>query len=183
MIKPEDLKKMTPAQRAALSQKEVNARLQGQMNKPKPIKPGIKPKLNSTKPTRKNAMPAPGSGNNPVTKALKFFLGDQTKPSGKKKPGATKVTPNRKRLPKETPKKNLPLRPGTQSPKVPIRSGPRKPKATAKPAPAEPKKKPTLDDYLLKGKRPPVKIKPGLKRPSDSDVIIKGYNDKKVKGK
>ncbi len=42
-----------------------------------------------------------------------------------------------------------------------------------------PKKK-TLDDFLLKGKRPP--IKPGQKKlPSDADVILKGYNDKKYK--
>lgn len=46
-----------------------------------------------------------------------------------------------------------------------------------------PKKKLTLDDFLLKGKKPPMRIKPGLKRPSDADVIIKGYNDKKYKGK
>lgn len=56
-------------------------------------------------------------------------------------------------------------------------------KSTAKPVPlpkktASPKpRKPTLDDFLTKGKRPPTKIKPGLKRPSDADVIIKGYND------
>jgi hypothetical protein len=47
----------------------------------------------------------------------------------------------------------------------------------AKPKP----KKPTLDDFLTKGKKPPMKIKPGLKRPSDADVILKGYNDKKYK--
>jgi hypothetical protein len=47
---------------------------------------------------------------------------------------------------------------------------------------AKPKaKKPTLDDFLTKGKKPPMKIKPGLKRPSDADVILKGYNDKKYK--
>ncbi len=34
-------------------------------------------------------------------------------------------------------------------------------KATATPKP----KKSTLDDFLTKGKRPPVKLKPGLKRP------------------
>ena len=58
-----------------------------------------------------------------------------------------------------------------------------KPKVTKKAA-AKPKK-PTLDDFLTKGKRPPVK--PGLKLPSDADVIIKGYNDpatiKKMKKK
>lgn len=45
------------------------------------------------------------------------------------------------------------------------------PKKTAKPKP----KKSTLNDYLKQGKRPPMK--PGLKLPSDADVIIKGYND------
>ena len=58
------------------------------------IKP-IAPKPNfKIKPTRKKAMPAPGSGNDPVSKALKFFLGDQTKPSGRKngpKPRGIKV--------------------------------------------------------------------------------------------
>lgn len=43
----------------------------------------------------------------------------------------------------------------------------------------KPKKKPTLDDFLLKGKRPP--LAPGQKKlPSDADVILKGYNDKKT---
>jgi hypothetical protein len=46
------------------------------------------------------------------------------------------------------------------------------PKATKKAAPK------TLNDYLKQGKRPP--IKKGLKVPSDADVIIKGYNDKKT---
>jgi hypothetical protein len=107
-----------------------------------------------------------------------------SKPMGsdKKKPGATKVTPNRRGLPKETPKKLLPKQYGIgaprQTPLKPIPSGPRKPKTTAKPAPTGPKKKPTLDDFLTKGKKPPMKIKPGLTRPSDADVIIKGYNDK-----
>ena len=57
------------------------------------------------------------------------------------------------------------------------------PNVVAKLKPKGPKKKLTLDDFLLKGKKPPMKIKPGLKRPSDADVIIKGYNDKKYKGK
>ncbi len=51
MIRPEDLKKMTPAQRAALSRKEVNTRLQGQMKKPKPVKP--------VTPGNKNRAPKP----------------------------------------------------------------------------------------------------------------------------
>lgn len=61
-----------------------------------------------------------------------------------------------------------------------------KKKATPSPKPKA-TKKPTLNDYLKQGKRPPTKIKPGLKRPSDADVIIKGYNDpatiKKMKKK
>jgi hypothetical protein len=52
------------------------------------------------------------------------------------------------------------------------------PKATAKPTPkAKPK---TLNDFLKEGKRPPSKNK---KIPSDADVIIKGYNDKKTLSK
>jgi hypothetical protein len=48
-----------------------------------------------------------------------------------------------------------------------------KPKPTKK---AAPKKKKTLDDFLLKGKRPPMA--PGQKKlPNDYDVIIKGFND------
>lgn len=61
----------------------------------------------------------------------------------------------------------------------PKQMGPAGPKKKS-PGVATPKpkaKKPTLDDFLLKGKRPPMKIKPGLKRPSDADVILRGYND------
>jgi hypothetical protein len=46
-----------------------------------------------------------------------------------------------------------------------------KPKAKSK---AKPK---GLNDYLDKGKTPPSKNK---KLPSDADVILKGYNDKKT---
>jgi hypothetical protein len=47
----------------------------------------------------------------------------------------------------------------------------------AKPTP-KPKAKPKgLNDFLKKGKTPPSKNK---KLPSDADVIIKGYNDKKT---
>ena len=46
----------------------------------------------------------------------------------------------------------------------------------AKPTP-KPKAKPKgLNDFLKEGKRPPSKNK---KLPSEADVIIKGYNDKK----
>jgi len=83
-------------------------------------------------------------------------------------------------LPKRVPNLSLPkdqqtkARPTTPGPK-------RKSPGTATPKPRV--QKPKLDDFLLKGKRPPMKIKPGLKRPSDADVILKGYNDKKYKGK
>ena len=49
---------------------------------------------------------------------------------------------------------------------------PVKPKATKK---ATPK---TLNDFLKQGKTPPSKNKKGI--PSDADVILKGYNDKKT---
>ena len=57
-------------------------------------------------------------------------------------------------------------------------------KATAKKAAAKPMAKPKvtakpkgLNDYLDKGKTPPSRNK---KLPSDADVILKGYNDKKT---
>jgi hypothetical protein len=46
------------------------------------------------------------------------------------------------------------------------------PKATKKAAPK------TLNDFLKQGKTPPSKNKKGI--PSDADVILKGYNDKKT---
>ena len=50
-----------------------------------------------------------------------------------------------------------------------------------KKAASKPKTKPkTLNDFLKEGKRPPSKNK---KIPSDADVIIKGYNDKKTLSK
>jgi hypothetical protein len=56
--------------------------------------------------------------------------------------------------------------------------------APRKPAPKRPSVKPApmpkpkgLNDYLDKGKTPPSKNK---KLPSDADVILKGYNDKKT---
>jgi F0F1-type ATP synthase gamma subunit len=50
---------------------------------------------------------------------------------------------------------------------------------TAKKATPKAKQK-TLNDFLKEGKRPPSKNK---KIPSDADVIIKGYNDKKTLSK
>jgi hypothetical protein len=60
----------------------------------------------------------------------------------------------------------------------------KKPAMPRKPAPKRPSVKPApmpkpkgLNDYLDKGKTPPSKNK---KLPSDADVILKGYNDKKT---
>jgi hypothetical protein len=47
------------------------------------------------------------------------------------------------------------------------------PKGTLGPLP----KKPTLNDYLIRNLRPPMK---GKTPPPDYDVIIKGFNDKKT---
>lgn len=50
-----------------------------------------------------------------------------------------------------------------------------------KPTP-KPKAKPKgLNDFLKQGKTPPSKNKKGI--PSDADVVIKGYNDKKTAAK
>ena len=68
MIRPEDLKRMTPAQRAALSRKEVGARAQGQMKKPKPIKPITFGKRDAPKPRAvrlRDSKPVPMPGYKP----------------------------------------------------------------------------------------------------------------------
>ena len=52
--------------------------------------------------------------------------------------------------------------------------------AAKKPKPKSKAKPKGLNDFLKKGKRPPSKNK---KIPSDADVIIKGYNDKKTLSK
>ena len=152
------------------------------------------PQYSSKPKPKKIAKKAPGSGNDPVTKALKFFLGDKSNPNVTKKQGTKNAMPSRRGSIKDKPVQILPKRPGTQSPKVPIPSGPMRPGGATsknKPRPAgpkkkspgvvitpKPKKKPTLDDFLLKGKRPP--LAPGQKKlPSDSDVILKNYNKKK----
>ena len=51
------------------------------------------------------------------------------------------------------------------------------PKPTAKKTLGPLPKKPTLNDYLARGLKPPVK---GKTPPPDYDVIIKGFNDKKT---
>jgi hypothetical protein len=52
-------------------------------------------------------------------------------------------------------------------------------RGTPVPMPVKPKAKPKgLNDFLKEGRRPPSKNKKGI--PSDADVIIKGYNDKKT---
>lgn len=89
-------------------------------------------------------------------------------------PGAPKPAPMPKRVP------NLSLPKDQRAQAKPVRPGP-KVKSAGVATPKPKAKKPTLDDFLTKGKKPPMKIKPGLKRPSDADVIIKGYNDKKYK--
>lgn len=156
MIKPEDLRKMTPAQRAALRKAELAARQKAQMKKasastgtrpaPKPM--GQKKKVVVLK--------------NPVEKkiesGLKFLFGDKSTATGKNKPGVAKKAAPSPRIQQN--KKPLPAVITNKSNKA--------------------KTKPTLDDFLTKGKKPPMKIKPGLKRPSDADVILKGYNDPKT---
>ena len=52
-----------------------------------------------------------------------------------------------------------------------------KPKVTPKPKSKITPKPKGLNDYLDKGQTPPSKNK---KLPSDADVILKGYNDKKT---
>jgi hypothetical protein len=107
----------------------------------------------------------------------------------KRAPGSPVPVPMPKRVP------NLSLPPDQRTKAIPTTPGPKvktfRPKVNLKPGTPTKKqisekiptikKKPKLDDFLLKGKRPPMKIKPGLKRPSDADVILKGYNDKKYK--
>ena len=52
-----------------------------------------------------------------------------------------------------------------------------KPSASSKLGPLP--KNPTLNDYLIRGLKVPMA--PGQKKlPSDADVILKGYNDKKT---
>jgi hypothetical protein len=60
-------------------------------------------------------------------------------------------------------------------PKITTKPAPKKPASVTKPkVTAKPK---SLNDYLDKGKTPPSRNK---KLPSDADVILKGYNDKKT---
>jgi hypothetical protein len=66
--------------------------------------------------------------------------------------------------------------PGVATPKA------KKPSPSAKTKYGPLPKNPTLNDYLMRGIRPPSRNKPGT-RPSDSDVILRKYNDKKYKGK
>jgi hypothetical protein len=75
-----------------------------------------------------------------------------------KKPGGK---PTKEQI-KNLKPKGLSVKPTQQKPK---------PKITAKPKPRG------LNDYLDKGQTPPSRNK---KLPSDADVILKGYNDKKT---
>ena len=149
----------------------------------------------ATKPTprpKRIAKKDPSRGNDPVTKGLKFLFGDKSNPNVTKKPGVKNAMPTRRGSIKDKPVQILPKDPGKQSPRVPIPSGPLERKISKRPITTRPKKKtpgvvikpkpkakkPKLDDFLLKGKRPP--IAPGQKKlPSDSDVILKNYNKKK----
>jgi hypothetical protein len=161
----------------------------------KPIapKPFSTPK---TKPTYKfkKAIPSPNRGKDPIQKGLEFFFGD--KPKGKpsapkprgKLPGkpAPLATPRERTYPRGVkpapmPKKEMPYTGPRRERNPNLKpSGPKKKSpSTATPKPKA--KKPTLNDFLSKGKRPP--IKPGFKLPSDADVTIKGYNDKKTLNK
>jgi hypothetical protein len=135
VMRPEDLRGMTSAQRDKLKRAELIARQKAQMKKPS-TSTGMRPAPKMPTGLKKKATtPKPFAGSKPI--------------------------------------KRTALARATKAPMV---------KPTVKPKVQESKKK-TLDDFLLKGKRPPMKIKPGLKRPSDADVILKGYNDKKYKGK
>jgi hypothetical protein len=122
------------------------------------------------KPTPK---PGPNSGKDPVRKTLKFIFGDKSKSTRKK---ATPV-PLTKRKTTGTASKLTPgpkvKSPSTATPKA------KKPSPSGKTNYGPLPKNPTLNDYLMRGIRPPSRNKPGT-RPSDSDVILKGYNDKKT---
>ena len=115
-------------------------------------KPTPKP-YQFTKPLKQ----APGKGNDPVTKALKFFLGDQTKPSGKRnapKPRAVKLpgkpVPMPGYKPRRVPGQALPVpmptvegnygKPRAQQVR-PKRIGPAGPKRKSPGVAARPKKK------------------------------------------
>ena len=114
MIKPEDLRKMTPAQRAALSRKEVGARAQGQMKKPKPIKPMV-PRKNSA------PVPMPGIKDTDGRRPLPLIGGRNSTPVP-----MPKINPGprtRKPQPLAGPKKKSPgvaATPQTKKPKIKI---------------------------------------------------------------
>ena len=128
----------------------------------------------------------------------KFFFGDKPTVKPKKKTAPTNPANSRKR-PINDGRQNMPKIGDSRSTPVPMPkkempyTGPRrernpnlKPsgpkKKTPSTATSKPRaKKPTLNDFLSKGKRPP--IKPGFKLPSDADVTLKGYNDKKTLNK
>lgn len=58
----------------------------------------------------------------------------------------------------------------TPKPKTTKKAATPKPKSTLGPLP----KKPTLNDYLIRGMKPPVQGRKKL--PSDADVRLRGYN-------
>ena len=93
------------------------------------------------------------------------------------KEGITKKTLDRQMKKKATPVPMPKITSGRRTAKpMPAAGAKKKPSITATPKAQTPKKK-TLDDFLLKGKRPPRA--PGQKKlPSDSDVILKKYKGK-----
>ena len=97
------------------------------------------------------------------------------KPTGKKKSNGSDTKPFNVRLIKpdeiikDKPKPKSVAKPAV---KVTVRV---KPKAPATRTPMNKQK--GLNDYLDKGQTPPSRNK---KLPSDADVILKGYNDKKT---
>ena len=129
----------------------------------------------ATKPTPKPkyklpAKPAPGSGNDPVSKALKFFLGDKTKPSGKKNG------------PKPSGKKNGPKTPGVKVRGTPVPLAEYKPyRAPGAPKPVPmPKRVPNLSlppDQRASAKR----IPPGLRKKGKSPNVAATPKAKKKK--
>lgn len=112
-----------------------------------PLRPGTISNMPRVKPGGSLGKPAPmpkrtpgGSLGTPVPMPKRTPAG----PKGKREMPYT--GPRRERNPKLKPAGPKVKSPGTATPK---------PKA----------KKPTLDDFLKQGKRPPIKLKPGLKRP------------------
>jgi hypothetical protein len=88
---------------------------------------------------------------------------------------AAKPTPKPGSLAKRSTPVPMPVKPSKTTGTMPSKPGNI---ATGSKKTSAPKPKPKgLNDFLKEGKTPPSKNKKGI--PSDADVIIKGYNDKK----